>query len=270
MCTLQASSATSDLTQAANSARASPPPPPAHSAEQPHAYCMLPVPQSQPVLPCLLRRLLLQGDAAGAAALAQHHQSGPHFPRSLEWLLFTSLDHDFGAASSQSGSEGSHHADTATAAATASAAAASPHAASAAVTRTDHDANATVSSATLDPTRNTVTSDVDFGSGDAAIADLLRAVMRLIRRFPQWRDVVVNVCRKTDATMWPLLFTVAGRPSRLLEQLLRLGQVRKLLLMRLFARSASQMRHRAYTLMLASLAVCRVRTSACTAVACNM
>lgn len=54
--------------------------------------CFLPVPESQPVLPALLRRLLQQGAKLAALALAKRHEAGPHFRRSLEWLLFTTLD----------------------------------------------------------------------------------------------------------------------------------------------------------------------------------
>jgi hypothetical protein len=54
--------------------------------------CFHPVPESQPVLPCLLRRLLQRGALAEAHALARRHESGPHFHRSLEWLLFTALE----------------------------------------------------------------------------------------------------------------------------------------------------------------------------------
>jgi hypothetical protein len=54
--------------------------------------CFHPVPESQPVLPCLLRRLLQKGALAEAHALARRHESGPHFHRSLEWLLFTALE----------------------------------------------------------------------------------------------------------------------------------------------------------------------------------
>lgn len=54
--------------------------------------CLLPVPESQPVLPALLRRLLQQGALPEALALAKRHEGGPHFKRSLEWLLFTTLD----------------------------------------------------------------------------------------------------------------------------------------------------------------------------------
>ena len=46
------------------------------------------------MLPCLLRRLLQQGKPSEALTLAQRHASAPHFPRSLEWLLFTALELD--------------------------------------------------------------------------------------------------------------------------------------------------------------------------------
>lgn len=54
--------------------------------------CWQPLPESQPVLPCLLRRLLQKGKAKEALSLATAHSQAPHFPRSLEWLLFTSLE----------------------------------------------------------------------------------------------------------------------------------------------------------------------------------
>lgn len=146
-----------------------------------HAFCLMPAPQSQPVLPCLLRRQLQHGHARGARRLARLHQHGPHFSRSLEWLLFTSLDHDF--------------------------------------------CQGDVEDAPGD--------SPDFGGfgGLGGVAEdgmqtLLRSAFYLIRSFPQWRDVVVNVSRKTDAVMWPLLYSVVGKPSSVLQQLLHAGQVR--------------------------------------------
>ena len=54
--------------------------------------CFHPLPESQPVLPCLLRRLLQKGKAQEALSLATSHSQAPHFARSMEWLLFTSLE----------------------------------------------------------------------------------------------------------------------------------------------------------------------------------
>lgn len=61
----------------------------AHSAS---GIVFYPLPESQPVLACLLRRLLSQGKFKDALALADLYSSRPNFSRSLEWLLFTSLD----------------------------------------------------------------------------------------------------------------------------------------------------------------------------------
>lgn len=51
-----------------------------------------PLPESQPVLACLLRRLLRKGQFQDALYLADLYSLRPHFPRSMEWLLFTSLE----------------------------------------------------------------------------------------------------------------------------------------------------------------------------------
>lgn len=68
---------------------------PARDEQQPHTFCLVPVPQSQPVLPCLLRRQLQHAHFRSARRLARLHQHGPHFSRSLEWLLFTALEFDY-------------------------------------------------------------------------------------------------------------------------------------------------------------------------------
>ncbi len=73
--------------------RAAPPPqPPDGPLPLPPPPACFPVPEAQPVLPCLLRRLLLRGALPEARALALRHRGGPHFSRSLEWLLFTALE----------------------------------------------------------------------------------------------------------------------------------------------------------------------------------
>lgn len=72
--------------------------------------CFLPVPESQPVLPALLRRLLQQGALREALALAARHEGGPHFRRSLEWLLFTTLDMEAPKCKANRGAGGLQHA----------------------------------------------------------------------------------------------------------------------------------------------------------------
>jgi hypothetical protein len=51
-----------------------------------------PVAERQPVLACLLRRLLLNDRLEEALQLADSYSSGPHFARSMEWLLYTALE----------------------------------------------------------------------------------------------------------------------------------------------------------------------------------
>jgi hypothetical protein len=151
------------------------------------------------VLPYLLRRLIQQHDTAGAHLLAQHHQHGPHFSRSLEWLLFTALDTDFCDASSTG---------TSTNGADGTFSGAAPQ-------------ERLGISGDAQPTDASRAGEGGCSAGDG----LLHTAFDLVRHFGQWRDVVVNVSRKTDATMWPLLFSVVGRPSALLRELLTAGQV---------------------------------------------
>eukprot|EP00210_Caulerpa_lentillifera_P000400 g390.t1 len=61
--------------------------------------CFSLIPDTQPVLPCLLRRLLQRGAVQEARLLAKKHQKlGLHFSKSLEWLLFTALEIEAGAS----------------------------------------------------------------------------------------------------------------------------------------------------------------------------
>ena len=48
--------------------------------------------ERQPVLACLLRRLLLNDRFEDALKLADAYSSAPNFARSMEWLLYTSLE----------------------------------------------------------------------------------------------------------------------------------------------------------------------------------
>lgn len=64
------------------------------------------LPKTQPVLPCLLRRLLHRERQQEAYTLARSHAEAPHFARSLEWLLFTSLEIDADSFTSPARSKG--------------------------------------------------------------------------------------------------------------------------------------------------------------------
>ncbi|CAM6095693.1 unnamed protein product [Calypogeia fissa] len=54
--------------------------------------CFEPTPQTQPILPCLLRHLLQRDKLEEAIQLARLSCGRPHFSHSLEWLLFTVFD----------------------------------------------------------------------------------------------------------------------------------------------------------------------------------
>ncbi len=58
------------------------------------------------------------------------------------------------------------------------------------------------------------------------ISSLLSSAAELVLSFPQYADVVVSVARKTDASLWPALFTAVGSPSALLEHLLETGALK--------------------------------------------
>jgi hypothetical protein len=153
---------------------------------EPPSLALHPHPEAQPVLPCLLRRLLQRGRAADAAALARRHAAGPHFARSLEWLLFTSLEADAGAARP------------------AAPAPAPP---------------APLSVALLGLARPPPPQP-------PAAGPLLVAAARLVAQFPQAAEIVVSVARKTDAALWPALFAAAGAPSALADGLAAAGALR--------------------------------------------
>jgi RAB6A-GEF complex partner protein 1 len=178
-------------------------------------YCLVPVPQSQLVLPYLLRRLLQQNDHTGAQLLARHHQHGPHFSRSLEWLLFTALDTDFcGSGSARTSTNGGDCGEV-------------PWAEDVMPPRPSPLGMSLVSGGVQAAISGEAGCSPPGGRlADQSAGGLLRTAFDLVRRFVQWRDVVVNVSRKTDATMWPLLFSVVGQPSSLLRELLTAGQVR--------------------------------------------
>ncbi|GBF93019.1 hypothetical protein Rsub_05630 [Raphidocelis subcapitata] len=148
-----------------------------------------PVPESQPVLPALLRRLLLKGARADAAALAQRHSAGPHFARSLEWLLFTALDMEGGSGAQQREL------------------AASRGALGALNKPWDGHAGGT-------------------GPRPVPISRLLADAAELVLSFPPRAfEAAVSVARKTDAALWPALFTAVGSPSALLNALLDDGRL---------------------------------------------
>lgn len=159
----------------------------------PAALSFHPHPESQPVLPCLLRRLLEQGQAADALELATRHSKGPHFARSLEWLLFTTLEAD--ADLPKDGTPAARR------------------------VRFQREQGA-------GPQPDSPFSPKSVGKAGRRLAragPLLIAAARLVEQFPQAAEIVVSVARKTDAQLWPALFAAAGSPAALCDGLLSNG-----------------------------------------------
>lgn len=57
-------------------------------------------------------------------------------------------------------------------------------------------------------------------------SDLFPRVIRLLRYFGEYEDIVVRCARKLDSKRWPLLFSLAGEPAALLEQCFVSGRLR--------------------------------------------
>ncbi|PSC67405.1 Quino amine beta chain-like RIC1-like guanyl-nucleotide exchange factor [Micractinium conductrix] len=170
----------------------------------PQSLCYHPVPESQPVLPCLLRRLLQKGRQEDAYELARWHSQGPHFNRSLEWLLFTSVELDAEEPTSTPAGQrpatpgGQQH-------------------------RFNSSYAVTLSSMQGDAQQGQQQGGA-LGADALArqqAAPLLVAAARLISQFPQFPEIVVSVARKTDAALWPALFAAVGSPGRLCQGLMQ-------------------------------------------------
>eukprot|EP00798_Chlamydomonas_sp_ICE-L_P031739 gene31739-6939_t len=184
-----------------------------------HLPCFHPIPESQPVLPCLLRRLLQQGKFQEAVSLAKHHDRGPHFTRSLEWLIYSTLEMEAGKSHTPSllastASLGLLLPPSHTPSLLASTASLGRHFPQFAyVAHTPAAGQRSLPGSPLPPVRDVVSHT----------PSLLASAASLGRHFPQFADVVVSVARKTDAALWPSLFKAIGSPSALLEGLLVAG-----------------------------------------------
>lgn len=62
-----------------------------------------------------------------------------------------------------------------------------------------------------------------YGNVMLQVSPLLSLAAELIRQFGSHADVVVSVARKTDAALWPALFSAVGTPSALLDSLVEKG-----------------------------------------------
>ena len=161
-----------------------------------------PVLESQPVLPCLLRRLLQQGRSKDALKLAQSHAHGAYFSHSLEWLLFTCLELD--CAGNGKFKDGI----------------------SSKLPSNSYSANVSALEAAASNFQQYSTGMSSMQREDTAAGPLLRAAAAIIHHFPQYPQITVSVARKTDAELWPPLFAAMGAPSEICERLYKTADLR--------------------------------------------
>lgn len=144
----------------------------------------------QPILHTLLRHLLMKpvSDDRIALQVALKCVSQPQFVDSLEWLLYEAvLEHDDDAA-------GAHRVDT------------------------NVNENGVGG--------NNITDGASQSRKRRAGGELFPRVIRLLRYFGEYEDIVVRCARKLDSKRWPLLFSLAGEPAALLEQCFVSGRLR--------------------------------------------
>lgn len=147
-------------------------------------------------------------------SLARRHARGPHFPRSLEWLLFTALEVE--TARGGSGSSKHKHQQHQAAGGTGPSSA----------TMTPTAALAAAAASALKPSASPTTTATASATFPSPPQSLLVAAADLVRHFPLlFAEVVVSVARKTDAALWPPLFDAVGSPSLLLEGLVEAGEL---------------------------------------------
>lgn len=158
----------------------------------------------QPILHTLLRHLLMKpmSDERTALQVALKCVPQPQFADSLEWLLYEAvLEHD-------------------------------------------EDANVNINARSIlavtdgrgmhpkrqyGPGSTHLTSSKGFPESPRrrkAGGDLFPRVIRLLKYFGEYEDVVVRCARKLDSKRWPLLFSLAGEPAALLEQCFVSGRLR--------------------------------------------
>lgn len=158
----------------------------------------------QPILHTLLRHLLMKpmSDERTALQVALKCVSQPQFADSLEWLLYEAvLEHDDDVNVSVNG-------------------------------KSIQDAN---DARGMHPTRMYGSGGQNLTSGKGfpespkrkkAGSDLFPRVIRLLKYFGEYEDIVVRCARKLDSKRWPLLFSFAGEPAALLEQCFVSGRLR--------------------------------------------
>lgn len=157
----------------------------------------------QPILHTLLRHLLMKpmSDERTALQVALKCVSQPQFVDSLEWLLYEAvLEHEDDVHVLLNG--------VSIKAAT--------------INSEEHRERQPKSAARLAATQGFPESPRRKKAG----SDLFPRVIRLLKYFGEYEDVVVRCARKLDSKRWPLLFSLAGEPAALLEQCFVSGRLR--------------------------------------------
>lgn len=158
----------------------------------------------QPILHTLLRHLLMKpmSDERTALQVALKCVPQPQFADSLEWLLYEAvLEHDDDVNVSVNGKN----------------------------IQAANDARGMRPKRLYGPGSKHLTSDKRFPESPRrkkAGGDLFPRVIRLLKYFGEYEDIVVRCARKLDSKRWPLLFSLAGEPAALLEQCFVSGRLR--------------------------------------------
>lgn len=158
----------------------------------------------QPILHTLLRHLLMKpmSDERTALQVALKCVSQPQFADSLEWLLYEAvLEHDDDVNVSVNGKS----------------------------IQAANDARGMHPKQLYGSGGKLLTNEKGFPESPRrqnAGSDLFPRVIRLLKYFGEYEDIVVRCARKLDSKRWPLLFSLAGEPAALLEQCFVSGRLR--------------------------------------------
>lgn len=170
----------------------------------------------QPILHTLLRHILMKpaSDERLALQVALKCASQPQFVDSLEWLLYEAvLEHDEDYSLNASDNHHTYNNSVPTSNGVSA----------------GHDPTATCTSPTLSKrmlSRSSLHGFPESPRRQKAGSALFPRVVRLLKYFGEYEDVVVRCARKLDSKRWPLLFSLAGEPAALLEQCFVSGRLR--------------------------------------------
>eukprot|EP00737_Agarophyton_chilense_P002030 gb/GEZJ01002296.1/.p1 GENE.gb/GEZJ01002296.1/~~gb/GEZJ01002296.1/.p1 ORF type:complete len:1341 (-),score=192.27 gb/GEZJ01002296.1/:5639-9310(-) len=159
----------------------------------------------QPILHTLLRHLLMKpkSDERIALQVALKCVPQPQFIDSLEWLLYEAvLEHEDDLRVTSNGDNS--------------------------YITSDNKPISASDGGTTPPMKSKSMPQVypESPRRKKAGSNLFPRVIRLLRYFGEYEDIVVRCARKLDSKRWPLLFSLAGEPAALLEQCFVSGRLR--------------------------------------------